>query len=144
MVREKVALLFYILLFILFVFPFDTPGAQTFTHGRTTYETETMGWALYGEDGSIVSPFSVQLELLTWNKIETRMHEFNQSLRYDRRMHAQDIRGSIAYAKALTLTGILTKDEEEKLIVGLTQVGDEWKNGTVLSTWRCVMLHIVH
>lgn len=72
------------------------------------------------------------------------MHEFNQSLRYDQRMHAQDIKGSIAYAKALTLTGILTKDEEEKLVAGLTQVGEEWKDGTVLSTWRSVMLHNVH
>ena len=63
------------------------------------------------------------------------MHEFNQSLRYDQRMHAQDIRGSIAYAKALTLTGLLTKDEEKKLVDGLTQVGQEWKNGTVTSTW---------
>lgn len=81
---------------------------------------------------------------MIWNKVENRMHEFNQSLRYDQRMHAQDIKGSIAYAKALTLTGILTKDEEEKLVAGLTQVGEEWKNGTVLSTWRCVMLHNVH
>lgn len=72
------------------------------------------------------------------------MHEFNQSLRYDQQMHAQDIKGSIAYAKALTLTGILTKDEEEKLVAGLTQVGEEWKDGTVLSTWRSVMLHNVH
>lgn len=72
------------------------------------------------------------------------MHEFNQSLRYDQRMHAQDIKGSIAYAKALTLTGILTEDEEEKLVAGLTQVGEEWKDGTVLSTWRSVMLHNVH
>lgn len=72
------------------------------------------------------------------------MHEFNQSLRYDQRMQAQDIKGSIAYAKALTLTGILTKDEEEKLVAGLTQVGEEWKDGTVLSTWRSVMLHNVH
>lgn len=81
---------------------------------------------------------------MIWNKVENRMHEFNQSLRYDQRMHAQDIKGSIAYAKALTLTGILTEDEEEKLVAGLTQVGEEWKDGTVLSTWRSVMLHNVH
>lgn len=60
------------------------------------------------------------------------MHEFNQSLRYDRRMYAQDIRGSIAYAKALTLTGLLTKDEEKKLVDGLTAVGKEWENGQVI------------
>ena len=59
------------------------------------------------------------------------MHEFNQSLRYDQRMYAQDIRGSIAYAKALAKTGILTKDEEVRLIAGLRAVGEEWANGQV-------------
>ena len=56
------------------------------------------------------------------------MHEFNQSLRYDRRMYAQDIRGSIAYAKALALIGILTKEEEQRIVDGLTAVGKEWDN----------------
>ena len=44
-----------------------------------------------------------------------RMHEFNQSLRYDKRMYAADIVGSIAYSKALTKVGILTKEEETKI-----------------------------
>jgi argininosuccinate lyase len=60
------------------------------------------------------------------------MHEFNQSLKYDQRMHAADIRGSIAYAKALARVGILTKEEESKLVEGLTAVGKEWEDGQVL------------
>jgi argininosuccinate lyase len=70
------------------------------------------------------------------------MHEFNQSLRYDQRMHSADIRGSIAYAKSLTLVGILTKDEETKMIAGLEAVEREWVNGTV----RCfisIKLHVL-
>jgi argininosuccinate lyase len=59
------------------------------------------------------------------------MHAFNQSLKYDQRMHAADIRGSIAYAKSLTLVGILTRDEETKIIQGLTTVGEEWESGQV-------------
>lgn len=59
------------------------------------------------------------------------MHAFNQSLKYDQRMHAADIKGSIAYAKSLALVGILTKEEEAKIIDGLTTVGKEWQNGTV-------------
>ena len=59
------------------------------------------------------------------------MHAFNQSLKYDQRMHAADIRGSIAYAKALTLVGILTREEETKIVEGLTAVGREWENGQV-------------
>lgn len=60
-----------------------------------------------------------------------RMHEFNQSLSYDRRMHAADIKGSIAYAKALVLGGVLTKEEGERMVEGLTKVGEEWKTGKV-------------
>ena len=59
------------------------------------------------------------------------MHDFNQSLRYDKRMYAADIAGSIAYSKALTLVGILTKEEEAEIIRGLNSVLKEWQNGTV-------------
>ncbi|KAJ7905380.1 argininosuccinate lyase [Mycena olivaceomarginata] len=62
-------------------------------------------------------------------KTDPLMHAFNQSLRYDQRMHAADIKGSIAYAKSLTLVGILTKEEETKITVGLTAVGKEWQDG---------------
>lgn len=59
------------------------------------------------------------------------MHEFNQSLKYDQRMHSADIRGSIAYAKALKLVGILTEEEQVKITEGLTAVEKEWENGSV-------------
>jgi argininosuccinate lyase len=61
------------------------------------------------------------------------MHDFNQSLSYDQRMHDADIRGSIAYAKALTLVRILTQEEEVKITEGLRVVGQEWKEGIVRS-----------
>ena len=59
------------------------------------------------------------------------MHAFNQSLKYDQRMHAADIRGSIAYAKALRRVGLLTEEEETRMIQGLDAVGREWENGQV-------------
>ncbi|OBZ75687.1 putative argininosuccinate lyase [Grifola frondosa] len=62
-------------------------------------------------------------------KTDPLMHEFNQSLRYDQRMHGADIAGSIAYAKALARVGILTQDEQEKIVSGLTAVGEEWERG---------------
>jgi argininosuccinate lyase len=61
------------------------------------------------------------------------MHAFNQSLKYDQRMHDADIRGSIAYAKALTSVGILSKEEQAKITDGLAAVGQEWENGVVSS-----------
>ena len=65
------------------------------------------------------------------------MHEFNQSLRYDQRMWKVDIAGSIAYSKALHKTGILTKEEQEKIADGLTAVGREWEQGTVSALFVC-------
>lgn len=59
------------------------------------------------------------------------MHAFNQSLKYDQRMSDVDIQGSIAYAKSLTLVGILTKEEEGRMIEGLKAVGKEWEDGIV-------------
>jgi argininosuccinate lyase len=60
-----------------------------------------------------------------------RMHEFNQSLKYDKRMYAVDIEGSIAYAKALAQKNILTGDELQKMIQGLQAVDKEWETGKV-------------
>lgn len=64
------------------------------------------------------------------------MHEFNQSLKYDKRMHAADIKGSIAYAKSLKLIGILTQDETTTITDGLQAVEEEWASGSV-STMLC-------
>ncbi|KAL9933105.1 hypothetical protein V8E36_007823 [Tilletia maclaganii] len=58
------------------------------------------------------------------------MHEFNQSLSYDKRMYKQDIRGSQAYARALVGCKILTEDERDQIVAGLTKVGEEWAAGT--------------
>ncbi|KDQ18096.1 hypothetical protein BOTBODRAFT_29416 [Botryobasidium botryosum FD-172 SS1] len=57
------------------------------------------------------------------------MWAFNQSLKYDQRMHAADVRGSIAYAKALRKAGILTGEEEKQITEGLEKVGREWASG---------------
>ncbi|KLO12640.1 argininosuccinate lyase [Schizopora paradoxa] len=62
-------------------------------------------------------------------KTDPLMHDFNQSLSYDKRMHVQDINGSIAYARALSLSGILTKEEVKTIVKGLEQVRAEWASG---------------
>lgn len=58
------------------------------------------------------------------------MEKFNESLSFDKRMWDQDIRGSLAYAKALALSGIITNDESELLQKGLKQVRDEWASNS--------------
>lgn len=56
------------------------------------------------------------------------MMKYNASIYYDRAFSSQDIRGSIAYARANTKTGILTQDEFAAIEKGLLQVEEEWKN----------------
>lgn len=58
------------------------------------------------------------------------MEKFNESLWFDKRMWAQDIRGSIAYAKSIAKVGIITQAEADMIVGGLEKVQKEWANGT--------------
>lgn len=58
------------------------------------------------------------------------MHVFNESLSYDKRMWAQDIRGSQAYAKALVGCQILSEAEAQQICDGLDRVAEEWRSNT--------------
>nr|POE52068.1 putative argininosuccinate lyase [Quercus suber] len=58
------------------------------------------------------------------------MTQYNESIYFDRAFYAQDIRGSIAYARANQKTGILTKKEFEEIERGFQQVLQEWEDGT--------------
>ena len=53
----------------------------------------------------------------------------NSSLGFDRRLWPQDIRGSIAHARALERAGVLTADELAELVAGLERVADELESG---------------
>jgi hypothetical protein len=62
-------------------------------------------------------------------EIDPLMNQYNESLSVDRVFYAQDIKGSIAYARANVKTGILTQEEFEKLEEGLKIVLKEWEEG---------------
>lgn len=57
------------------------------------------------------------------------MLEINASLPYDRRLYAQDIRGSQAHAAMLKKQGILTAEEERQIQDGLALVLKEIEDG---------------
>ncbi|RKO96739.1 argininosuccinate lyase [Caulochytrium protostelioides] len=63
-------------------------------------------------------------------KTDPLMWQFNESLRYDRRLWRQDLTGSQAYACALEKKGILSATERQQIHDGLEQVRAEWANGT--------------
>ncbi len=59
------------------------------------------------------------------------LRKLNDSLPYDRRMAKQDIQGSIAYAKALGLAELLSPDEVDHMVAGLSQVLTEFEDGSM-------------
>ena len=54
------------------------------------------------------------------------LRQFGDSIPFDQRMYAADIRGSIAYAAALLQVELITQDEHDRLIKGLGRVKAEF------------------
>lgn len=57
--------------------------------------------------------------------------DFNSSIRFDARMYAQDIAGSIAHAKMLGKQGIIPKEDSELIIKTLGEIKEDIENGNV-------------
>ncbi|RMY99092.1 hypothetical protein D0862_07264 [Hortaea werneckii] len=57
------------------------------------------------------------------------MTQYNESIYFDRAFYSQDIRGSIAYARANTKNGILTQQEFAEIERGFGIVLKEWEEG---------------
>ncbi|KIR03320.1 Argininosuccinate lyase [Lachnospiraceae bacterium TWA4] len=55
--------------------------------------------------------------------------EFNASITFDKRFWKQDIRGSLAHVTMLAKQGILTEEEKEQIIKGLTSIREDIENG---------------
>jgi argininosuccinate lyase len=62
--------------------------------------------------------------------LDPLMVTYNESIHFDRRIYAQDIRGSIAYARANTALGLLTQHEFSEIERGFQKVMAEWDNDT--------------
>lgn len=62
--------------------------------------------------------------------LDPLMVTYNESLPFDRVIYAQDIRGSIAYARANSKIGILTPEEFSTIERGFQQVLKEWESNT--------------
>ncbi|HEY3393485.1 MAG TPA: argininosuccinate lyase [Lacipirellulaceae bacterium] len=56
---------------------------------------------------------------------DKRVEKFTESVSFDWRLYAYDIRGSIAHARMLAKTGMLTTEECRQIVTGLEQIGRE-------------------
>ncbi|MCK9336952.1 MAG: argininosuccinate lyase [Arcobacteraceae bacterium] len=50
------------------------------------------------------------------------LDEFNASIMFDKKLYAQDIKGSIAHSKMLALQGIITHEEQKQIEIGLGKI----------------------
>ena len=63
------------------------------------------------------------------NGSDQLVYDFNASIRFDRRLYAEDIRGSIAHVMMLARQNILTEAEKEDIIEGLEGILSDVENG---------------
>lgn len=57
------------------------------------------------------------------------VNDFNSSIRFDKRMYKQDIKGSIAHAKMLGKCGVITYEESELIVKTLDEILSEIEEG---------------
>ncbi|CAK9829127.1 Argininosuccinate lyase [Anthophora retusa] len=58
---------------------------------------------------------------------DPRLHDLNASIGLDKRMYAEDIEGSVAYARAIHAAHLLSDEELRVIVDGLGKVKAEWK-----------------
>ena len=59
------------------------------------------------------------------------VHNFNASISFDQKFYKQDIRGSIAHVTMLASSGILTDEEKDKIVEGLTGILNDVESGNL-------------
>lgn len=62
--------------------------------------------------------------------VDPLMQMYNDSLPVDEVFWSQDIKGSIAFARANSKCGVITEDEFKTIEDGLQKVGQEWQSNT--------------
>ena len=63
-------------------------------------------------------------------KLDEKAFALNTSLPFDKRLALQDVKGSVAWAEAISQAGVLTEDESNRIISGLEAVAVEFESGS--------------
>ena len=61
---------------------------------------------------------------------DRRVEEFTESISFDRRLFPHDIQGSIAHARMLQSIGLLSPQECQQIVLGLSEIQAEMEKGT--------------
>lgn len=62
------------------------------------------------------------------------VYNFNASIDFDKKFYRQDIEGSIAHVVMLEKQGVLTNEEKDKIVKGLTGIRQDLENGVLKIT----------
>ena len=73
---------------------------------------------------------------------DTLADDFNSSIRFDQRMFAQDIRGSMAHAAMLGLQGIIPQQDADAIIAGLEGILADLCSGGLKIDETCEDIHM--
>ncbi|KAB0795407.1 hypothetical protein PPYR_12246 [Photinus pyralis] len=60
------------------------------------------------------------------------LEKLNSSINIDKELYAEDIAGSIAYAKSLVTVNLLTEEERDRICDGLNCIKKEWDEGSFI------------
>ena len=69
------------------------------------------------------------------------VYNFNASISFDKKFYKQDIEGSIAHVVMLEKQGILTKEEKDAIVKGLTGIRQDVENGVLQITEEYEDIH---
>ncbi|MCM1048903.1 MAG: argininosuccinate lyase [Clostridiales bacterium] len=69
------------------------------------------------------------------------VYNFNASITFDKKFYAQDIEGSIAHVVMLEKQGILTENEKNEIVKGLTGIRQDIENGSLNITEEYEDIH---
>jgi argininosuccinate lyase len=70
------------------------------------------------------------------------MEAINASIPFDKKLYAQDIRGSVAHSEMLAETGIISADDQQKIAHGLNTILREIEDGKFAFSTRLEDIHM--
>ncbi|MEG2852623.1 MAG: argininosuccinate lyase, partial [Hydrogenoanaerobacterium sp.] len=73
---------------------------------------------------------------------DSRVNDFNSSIRFDFRMYKEDIEGSIAHATMLEQQKIISADDYTKIVEGLSSILDDIASGGLLPDSSAEDIHM--
>ena len=62
---------------------------------------------------------------------DKKVDDFNSSIRFDKRMYKQDIKGSVAHATMLGKQNIIPKEDSDKIVAELKNILKDIEDGKV-------------